>query len=196
MTRSPADGAPPPVGDHSANAFLRASRAIDALNDRFGALADWLILASVLISAANASVRYLLDYSSNGWLEIQWYLFGAAVFFGASHTLKMNEHVRVDVVYSHLSDRGRLYVDIFGLIVFLLPAMIFLGWLSWPIFAKSFAIGERSSNFGGLIVWPILLVLPVGFALIALQGISELIKRIAALHGDIALDTKYEQPLQ
>jgi TRAP-type mannitol/chloroaromatic compound transport system permease small subunit len=177
-------------------AALRVSRAIDAINDRFGALADWMILASVLISAGNATVRYLLGYSSNGLLEIQWYLFGAAVFFGASQTLRVNEHVRVDVIYSRLSDRGRIYVDIVGLIVFLLPATAFLGWLSWPIFAKSFAIGEYSSNYGGLIVWPILLVLPVGFALITLQGVSELIKRIAALHGDIALDTKYEQPVQ
>src|SRR5690242_5331560 len=128
-------------------AALAVSRAIDWINDRFGTLADWLILASVLISAGNATMRYLVDYSSNAWLEIQWYLFGAAVFFGASHTLRMNEHVRVDVVYSQLSDRGRLYVDIFGLIVFLLPAMVYLGWLSWPIFASSFAIGERSTNY-------------------------------------------------
>lgn len=185
-----------PLGTAPAGPFIALSRAIDGLNDRFGTAADWLILASVLISAGNATMRYLVDYSSNAWLEIQWYLFGAAVFFGASHTLKMNEHVRVDVVYSHLSDRGRIYVDIFGLIIFLLPAMVFLGWLSWPIFTRSYAIGERSTNYGGLIVWPILLVMPVGFALITLQGISELIKRIAALHGDLALDTKYEQPLQ
>lgn len=175
---------------------LRASRAIDALNARFGALADWLILICVLISAGNATVRYLLGYSSNGLLEIQWYLFGAAVFLGASHTLRLNEHVRVDVIYSRLSRRGRIFVDIFGFLVFLLPATIFLAWLSWPIFRTSFMSGEMSSNYGGLLVWPVLLVVPVGFALLTLQGLSELIKRIAALRGDLVLDTKYQQPLQ
>ena len=176
--------------------LLALSRAIDSVNARFGALADWFVLASVLISADNAIVRYVFGYSSNGLLEIQWYLFGGAVFLGASYTLKMNEHVRVDVVYSHLSDRGRLYVDVFGLIFFLLPAMIFLGWLSWPVFVKAFTTGEMSDNYGGLIRWPILLVLPVGFALLTLQGFSEMIKRIAALRGEIALDTHYSQPLQ
>jgi TRAP-type mannitol/chloroaromatic compound transport system permease small subunit len=176
--------------------LLRASRAIDAVNDRFGALADWLILASVLISAGNATARYLIGYSSNGLLEIQWYLFGAAVFFGASHTLRRNEHVRVDVIYSRLSPRGRLIVDLFGFVVFLLPATIFLAWLSWPVFLSSFRSGEMSSNYGGLLVWPILFVIPAGFFLLTLQGISELIKRVAALRGLVTLDTRYEQPLQ
>jgi TRAP-type mannitol/chloroaromatic compound transport system permease small subunit len=176
--------------------LLRLSRAIDWVNARFGTLADWLMFLSVLISAGNAGMRYLFSYSSNGFMEIQWYLFGASVFLGASYTLKLNEHVRVDVIYSHLSPRGRLYVDVFGLIFFLLPATVFLGWLSWPVFVKSYAIGEMSENFGGLIRWPILLVLPVGFALLTLQGVSELIKRIAALRGELVLDTKYEQPVQ
>jgi TRAP-type mannitol/chloroaromatic compound transport system permease small subunit len=176
--------------------LLRLSRAIDALNAGFASLSDWLILISVLISAGNATVRYLFDYSSNGLLEVQWYLFGGAVFLGASYTLKMNEHVRVDVIYSHLSVRARLIVDIFGLVVFLLPAMVFLAWLCWPVFLASFESGEGSSNYGGLIQWPILLALPVGFGLLTLQGLSELIKRIAALHGDAALDTEYVQPLQ
>ncbi len=176
--------------------LLRLSRAIDALNTGFGSLSDWLILISVLISAGNATVRYLLDYSSNGLLEIQWYLFGGAVFLGASYTLKMNEHVRVDVIYSHLSARGRLIVDIFGLLVFLLPAMVFLAWLCWPVFVAAFRSGEGSSSYGGLVQWPILLVLPVGFGLLTLQGVSELIKRVAALRGDVTLDTEYVQPLQ
>jgi TRAP-type mannitol/chloroaromatic compound transport system permease small subunit len=176
--------------------LLGFSNAIDALNARFGRLADWCILLAVLISAANAAMRYLFSYSSNGFLEIQWYLFGAAVFLGASHTLKLNEHVRVDIIYSHLSYRGRLVVDLFGLVVFLLPVTIFLGWLSWPVFLRSYEIGEMSENYGGLATWPILLVFPIGFALLTLQGISEVIKRIAALRGDIALDTKYEQPVQ
>lgn len=176
--------------------LLRISRAIDALNTRVGRLAEWCIFASVLISAANAAVRYLAGYSSNGFLEIQWYLFGAAVFLGASYTLKLNEHVRVDVVYSHLSPRGQIWVDVFGLTLFLLPSCIFLAWLCWPVFVRAYEIGEMSSNFGGLIRWPILLVFPVGFALLTLQGISELIKRVAALRGDIVLETKYAQPLQ
>ena len=134
--------------------LLRLSRAIDWMNARFGSLADWMVLLSVLISAGNAALRYLFSYSSNGFVEIQWYLFGAAVFSGASYTLKRNEHVRVDVVYSHLSPRGRLYVDVFGLIVFLLPATIFLGWLSWPVFVKSYRdrrdVGQLSAaSFAG-----------------------------------------------
>ena len=176
--------------------LLALSRAIDALNARFGDLADWLILASVLISAGNAIVRYLFGYSSNGLLEVQWYLFGGAVFLGASYTLKMNEHVRVDIIYSHLSDRGRHVVDLFGMVVFLLPAMIFLGWLSFPVFLRAFTTGEMSSSYGGLIQWPILLAPPVGFALLAIQGLSEIIKRIAALRGEISLDSHYSQPIQ
>ena len=176
--------------------LLRISRAIDAVNQRFGALSDWLIFVSILISAGNATIRYLFDYSSNALLEIQWYLFGGAVFLGASHTLRLNEHVRVDVVYARLSARGRIVVDMFGFIFFLLPVTIFLAWLCWPIFLNSFRIGEMSSNYGGLLVWPILLALPVGFVLLTLQGLSELIKRIAALRGDVALDTRYEPPLQ
>ncbi len=176
--------------------LLRLSRAVDALNARFGDLADWLIFLSVLISAGNATVRYLFSYSSNGLLEIQWYLFGAAVFLGASYTLKMNEHVRVDIIYSHLSDRARLIVDAIGMVVFLVPAMVFLAWLSWPVFLRAFESGEMSSNYGGLLQWPILLMLPLGFALLTLQGLSELIKRIAALRGEVRIETRYEQPLQ
>jgi len=176
--------------------LLKLSRAIDALNQRVGGVADWLIFLSVLISAGNATMRYLLDYSTNGLLEIQWYLFGAAVFLGASYTLKMNEHVRVDIVYSHLSERLRLIVDAVGLLVFLIPAMAFFAWLSWPVFARAFVSGEMSSNYGGLPQWPILLMLPVGFALLALQGLSEFVKRLAALRHEAHVDTHYEKPLQ
>jgi TRAP-type mannitol/chloroaromatic compound transport system permease small subunit len=176
--------------------LLRLSRAIDALNARIGALSDWLIFLSVMISAGNATMRYLLDYSTNGLLEIQWYLFGAAVFLGASYTLKMNEHVRVDIVYSHLSERARLVVDAAGLLIFLIPAMAFFAWLSWPVFVRAFESGEMSSNYGGLPQWPILFMLPLGFALLTLQGLSELIKRVAALRHEAHVDTHYEQPLQ
>jgi TRAP-type mannitol/chloroaromatic compound transport system permease small subunit len=176
--------------------LLKLSRAIDALNERIGGLADWLVFLSVLISAGNAAMRYVLDYSTNGLLEIQWYLFGAAVFLGASYTLKLNEHVRVDIVYSHLSERMRLIIDAVGLLVFLIPAMAFFAWLSWPVFVRAFESGEMSSNYGGLPQWPILLVLPLGFALLSLQGLSELIKRLAALRHEAHVDTHYEKPLQ
>ena len=176
--------------------LLKVSRAIDALNQRIGGIADWLIFLSVLIAAGNATMRYLLDYSTNGLLEVQWYLFGGAVFLGASYTLKLNEHVRVDIVYSPLPERARLIVDAVGLLVFLIPAMAFFAWLSWPVFARAFESGEMSSNYGGLPQWPILLMLPLGFALLSLQGLSELIKRIAALRHEAYVDTHYEKPLQ
>ena len=176
--------------------LLVFSRLIDAASKTAGWIAEWLVLAACLISAGNASVRYLFSYSSNGLLEIQWYLFGALVFLGAAHTLRVNEHVRVDLIYSSVSDRARLWIDAIGFLVFLIPIGVYLTYLSIPFFARSFQIGEVSNNAGGLILWPIKLVLPLGFALLTLQGVSELIKRLAALHGDIALDTHYEKPLQ
>jgi TRAP-type mannitol/chloroaromatic compound transport system permease small subunit len=176
--------------------LLRLSRAIDAINAVAARIADWMVLLAVLISAGNAATRYLFNYSSNSFLEIQWYLFGGIVFLGASYTLKVNQHVRVDIVYSAVSDRGRLLIDIFGLALFLLPATILLAWLSWPVFVNALSIGETSASFGGLIRWPILLVLPVGFALLTLQGVSELIKRIAALSGAGATVAEYSQPQQ
>jgi TRAP-type mannitol/chloroaromatic compound transport system permease small subunit len=175
--------------------LLRLSRAIDAVNLAFGRLADWLVLIVVLVGAGTAALRYLLNYGSNALLEIQWYFFGAIVLLGAAATLIRNEHVRVDLVYGMLSRRGRLIVDIIGLTLFLLPGTLLLAWLSWPAFASAFLSGETSSNYGGLIRWPILLVLPLGFFLLALQGISELIKRIAALKGEAA-ETDYVRPTQ
>jgi TRAP-type mannitol/chloroaromatic compound transport system permease small subunit len=177
-------------------ALLVLSRAIDAVNERFGWIADWMVLLSASISAANASVRYLFNYSSNSYLEIQWYMFGAMVLLGASYTLKMNEHVRVDIIYSNVSERVRLWIDALGLLLCLLPISVFLAVLSWPYFWRSFAGNEMSNNAGGLLLWPAKLLLPVGFALLAMQGVSELIKRIAALRGAIVLETKYEKPLQ
>lgn len=177
-------------------ALLALSRAIDAFNERVGWLADWMVLLSASVSAANAGVRYLFNYSSNSYLEIQWYMFGAMVLFGASYTLKMNEHVRVDIVYSNVSERTRLWIDTLGLLFSLLPICIFLAILSWPFFWRSYLLDEMSSNAGGLLLWPAKLLLPVGFALLSLQGLSELIKRIAALRGLIALETRYEKPLQ
>jgi TRAP-type mannitol/chloroaromatic compound transport system permease small subunit len=177
-------------------ALLSVSRAIDRLSAGAGVIADWLVLLAVLISAGNATIRYLFNYSSNGWLEIQWYMFGALVFLGASHTLKMNEHVRVDLVYSSVSDRARLWIDTIGFAVVFLPVVATLTLLSTPFFLNSFRQGEVSNNAGGLILWPIKLMLPLGFLLLLLQGVSELVKRVGALRGEVAIDAKYEKPLQ
>ena len=175
---------------------LNITRAIDGLSDLFGFIAKWLVLLACLISAGNATIRYLFNYSSNGWLEIQWYMFGGIVFLGASQTLRLNEHVRVDLVYSAVSDRARLWIDIVGFVLFLLPAMTFLLYLTTPFFLNSWRLQEVSSNAGGLILWPIKGVLPLGFLLLLLQGLAELAKRIAALAGVVKLDTHYEAPLQ
>jgi len=177
--------------------LLGFSAAIDAVNEKIGVLCDWLVLLACLVSAGNAMVRYAYDYSSNAWLEVQWYMFAVIVMFGASYTLKRNEHVRVDIFYMTLSERGQLWVDIIGTVLFLLPMCILLAWLSWPFFMQSYVVAEESSNAGGLLRWPIKLVLPMGFMLVALQGVSELIKRIAALRGlNVGLEAHYERPVQ
>ncbi|HEY6822783.1 MAG TPA: TRAP transporter small permease subunit [Burkholderiales bacterium] len=177
-------------------AMLALSRVIDAANERLSLIADALVFLSCLISAGNAFSRYAFSISSNAWLEIQWYMFGALVMLGTSYTLKKNEHVRVDIVYSNLSTRKQIGVDIFGTILFLLPATLIMAYLSWPVFYNSWAEGEISGNAGGLIRWPIKIFLPLGFALLSLQGFSELIKRIAMLTGHMKPDLHYERPLQ
>ncbi|MCJ8141921.1 TRAP transporter small permease subunit [Ancylobacter sp. A5.8] len=176
--------------------LLGFSRAVDWLNERFGRVADYCVLASCLISAGNATVRYLFSYSTNGLLEIQWYLFGAVVLLGAPYTLKRNEHVRVDLVYMALTPRGRLWVDALGFTIILIPAGLYLSWLCFPFFWQAFVSDEVSQNAGGLILWPAKLLLPLGFALLTAQGLSELIKRAAALQGVIEVETEYEKPLQ
>ena len=176
--------------------LLRLSAAIDALNERFGVIANWLVLLSCLISAGNAGSRYLFSQSSNAWLEVQWYMLAGMVLLGGPYALKMNEHVRVDLFYGMVSERTRIWIDIVGGLTFLLPICVILIYFTWPWFVESWRIGEGSSNAGGLIRWPVKLVLPVGFALMALQGISELIKRIAALEHLIEAEFKYEKPLQ
>ena len=163
--------------------LLGLSRAIDALNEQIGKLTYWLILAAVLISTGNAIVRYTINYSSNAWLEVQWYLFSFVFLMCAGYTLLHNQHVRIDVISSHLSPRGRAWIDILGTIFFLLPMAILIMWLSWPIFLDAYRSNEISTNAGGLTVWPGRLMLPVGFFLLVLQGFSELIKRIAFLYG-------------
>ncbi|MDB5485076.1 MAG: sugar transporter [Tardiphaga sp.] len=175
---------------------IQITKAVDGLSDVFGFIAKWLVLLACLVSAGNATIRYLLNYSSNGWLEIQWYMFGGIVFLGAAQTLRLNEHVRVDLLYSNVSDRARLWIDIVGFSLFLLPVMTYLIYLTTPFFLNSFRLQETSSNAGGLILWPIKLVLPLGFVLLWLQGVAELIKRIAGLAGIVKVDTHYEAPLQ
>ena len=175
---------------------LSLSRGIDAMNQRIGTIADWLVLLSCLISAGNAFSRYAFNISSNAWLEIQWYMFGAVVMLGASYTLKRNEHVRVDIVYANVSTRKQIGIDIFGFILFMLPATLIMTYLSWPIFYNAWHMGEMSSNAGGLIRWPVKILLPIGFFLLSLQGISELIKRIAMITGHMKADLHYERPMQ
>jgi TRAP-type mannitol/chloroaromatic compound transport system permease small subunit len=176
--------------------LLKLSRAIDYVNDRFGVIANWLVLLACLISAGNAASRYMFSLSSNAWLEVQWYMFAGMVLLGGPHTLKVNEHVRVDLVYSSVSERTRIWIDIVGGILFLLPICIILIYFTWPWFTESWRLGEMSSNAGGLLRWPVKLMLPVGFALMALQGLSEIIKRVAALEHVIEAEFKYERPVQ
>jgi TRAP-type mannitol/chloroaromatic compound transport system permease small subunit len=179
--------------------LLAFSRTVDAVNAVFGRIADWMVLAACAISAGNAFLRYGLSTSSNAWLEVQWYLFAGMVMLGASYTLLRNEHVRVDVLFGSLSERARIWVDALGLIFFLLPAMALLTWMTWPFFVESWVRLEGSPNAGGLLRWPAKLLLPLGFALITLQGLSELIKRIALLRGvspKAEVVTEYHRPEQ
>ncbi|MCJ0764090.1 TRAP transporter small permease subunit [Variovorax terrae] len=176
--------------------LLKFALGVDWINDKFGRIAAVTVLMAALISAGNAFVRYLMDMSSNGWLEIQWYLFAATVMLGAPVVLKLNEHVRVDIFYGKLKGNGPVYVDLFGLIFFLMPVMGLLAWLSWPLLVKMFLTHEMSSNAGGLIRWPAMLLLPLGFGLMFLQGLSEIVKRIAYLQGRFQMDTHYEKPVQ
>jgi TRAP-type mannitol/chloroaromatic compound transport system permease small subunit len=163
--------------------LINISKLIDRLNDNIGKLTYWLTLVAVLVSSGNATVRYLFDTSSNAWLELQWYLFSAVFLLCGGYALLHGSHVRIDVVYGRWSRRTQLWIDVFGTVVFLLPMAVLILYLSWPVFMNAFMNKEVSSNAGGLIVWPARLLLPVGFFLLVLQGISELIKRLAILQG-------------
>jgi len=175
---------------------MAISAAIDRLNAKIGAVANFLILLSCLVSAGNAMTRYAFNLSSNAWLEAQWYMFAVVVMFGASYTLRRNEHVRVEIFYLMLSERGQEWLDLICTLLFMVPVCLLLAYLSWPFFYQAFEVNEWSSNAGGLLRWPIKFVLPGGFALLALQGVSEVIKRIAALKGAATIDAKYERPTQ
>jgi TRAP-type mannitol/chloroaromatic compound transport system permease small subunit len=177
-------------------AFLALSRAIDVISTRIGQLASLAMLLACLISGLNALSRYTLSRSSNFWLEIQWYFFGAMFMLAAAYVLKLNEHVRVDLLYGMLGHRKRLWVDILGTLLFLMPGCAIMGYLTFGMFWDAFINNEQSTNAAGLALWPALLMFPLGFALLFLQAISELIKRVEALHGDIELDTSYEKPVQ
>jgi TRAP-type mannitol/chloroaromatic compound transport system permease small subunit len=166
--------------------FLSLSRLIDSMNDRIGKLVRWLVLGAVLISAGNAIVRKMFDTSSNALLEIQWYLFAGVFMLGAGYAFLRNVHVRIDFISSKLSKRTNAIIDAIGIVVFLIPLCLILIWLSWPLFYNAWVSGEMSSNAGGLIRWPVMLLIPAGFFILLLQGISELIKRLAFLGGHIA----------
>lgn len=163
--------------------LLRACRPIDIINEKIGEAVRWLVLVAVLIGAGNAVVRYALDTSSNAWLEAQWYLYSAVFLLCAGYTLLRNEHVRIDVISGRLSHRIQAWIDIAGGVLFLMPMVLMITVLSWPLFVKSYAVGEISTDAGGLLRWPVKFLIPLGFFLLSLQGVSQIVKRIAFLAG-------------
>jgi TRAP-type mannitol/chloroaromatic compound transport system permease small subunit len=169
--------------DFPVHALLKLSRQIDALTERIGKAALWLVLVVVLISAGNAAMRYTMNYSSNAFLEIQWYLFGLIFLSCAGYTLLHNAHVRIDLISGLLSKRGQTWIDIFGIVFFLMPMAVAIMVLSWPVFLHALESNEMSNSPGGLIVWPARFIIPAGFFLLILQGLSELIKRVGFLMG-------------
>ncbi len=163
--------------------LLRISRLIDSLNEWIGKLTMWLVLAAVLISAGNAILRKAFSIGSNAWLEIQWYLFAGVFMLGVGYVFLKNGHVRIDFISSRLSRRTNTIIDILGIVIFMIPLSLILIDLSWPLFMRALQTGEMSQNAGGLIRWPVLLLMPVGFFILLIQSISELIKRVAFLTG-------------
>ncbi len=165
--------------------FLSFSRFVDLANERIGKASSWLILVAVIICTVNALVRYAVNLSSNGWLEVQWYLNSAMFLLVAAYALKRNDHVRIDVIAGRLSPRVQAWIDIVGSLLALLPVVLIIIWYSWPTLVNSWTINEYSSDPGGLIRWPVRLLIPVAFSMLALQGVSEIIKRVAFLRGII-----------
>lgn len=166
---------------------LRLATLIDALTERVGRAASWLILLTVLISAGNALARYALNLSSNAWLEVQWYLFSAVFLLCAGYALKHRQHVRIDILSGRCTPRTQAWIEAFGTVFFLLPVAALLVWLSWPVFLDAWRSGERSPNPDGLALWPARLLVPAGFALLLLQGLAELIRQVAFLSGAITV---------
>lgn len=175
---------------------LALANAIDRVTETIGQSLKWLVLAASLVSAGNALSRYGLNISSNAWLEAQWYMFAAMFLLGAGYALKHDEHVRVDVIFTNLSRERQAMVDIFGLIFFMFPVALLIAYMSIPMVTNSIRINEMSSDPGGLLRWPIKILIPLGFLLLAFQGISELIKKIAIARGIIAPVKQYERPVQ
>lgn len=171
-------------------------RWMDAVSRWAGVAAAWALLAACLISAGNASLRYAFSMGSNAWLEVQWYLFGMAVFAGAPMLLRLNEHVRVDVVYGGLASRTKAWIDLIGIALVLLPLCVIVVWMAWPFVLEAYAQHEVSPSAGGLVRWPIKAAIPLGFGLLGLQGLAELFKRIGYLRGTFEVDLNYERPLQ
>ena len=171
-------------------------KIIDSINDRFAKIAKWAVFSACLISALNAFIRYAFDYSSNAFLEIQWYLFAVCIMLGGAQVLRVNEHVRVDLLYGRLSGRGQAILDLMGTVVFLIPVTLAMIYFSWPFFMKMYISNEMSSNAGGLVRWPAMLLLPLGFFMVLLQGVSEIIKRALWLNHKYDADFHYERPLQ
>jgi TRAP-type mannitol/chloroaromatic compound transport system permease small subunit len=161
--------------------LLAVSRLVDRLSDWVGRTVYWMVLAAVLVSSGNAVVRYVFDYSSNAWLELQWYLYTSFFLIGSGYTLLRNEHVRIDIINSRLSPRSRAWIDLLGGLFFLLPMALLIMTLAWPVFTESYALHETSPSANGLLRWPVKLMIPVGFFLLAAQGVSEIIKRAAFL---------------
>ena len=169
--------------------LLRFSSAIDTLNEWIGKAAAWLGLVAVLICTATATARYALNIGSNAWLEIQWYLNAAVWLLVAAWTLKRNDHVRIDVIAGRLGPRAQAWIDIVGSVLMLMPAVVIIAWYSWPSLVNSIHVNEYSSDPGGLIRWPVRIIIPIAFTMLALQGLSELIKRVAFLKGLIPFST-------
>lgn len=164
-------------------ALMALSRLIDGINDRIGKSVSWLILVAILVSTANAVVRKVFNTSSNAWLELQWYLYGAAFLLAAAYTLKQNEHIRIDILYGAISRRKQHWIDLFGHVFFLMPMVTLMIWLLAPYALQSYRSGEVSSNSGGLILWPAKTLLLAGFVLLFCQGLSEIVKKIAVMRG-------------
>jgi TRAP-type mannitol/chloroaromatic compound transport system permease small subunit len=179
------------AGRNSMKPLLGFSRLIDAITERIGKAVSWLILVAVLVSAGNAVIRKVFNMSSNAWLEAQWYLFGAAFMFAAAYTLSQNEHIRIDVVYGMFSRRVQHWIDLFGHVFFLMPFVVLMLYYLVPYVRMSYVSGELSSSAGGLIIWPAKAILLIGFVLLALQGVSEIIKKIAIMTGNMDDPTPY-----
>jgi len=176
--------------------LLRLADGIDRISILFGWISAWLVLLACLVSAGNALSRYLFSISSNAWLEVQWQMFSGIFLLGAANVLRLNEHVRVDLFYGSAPPRRKLWIDLLGIPLFLVPSVLVMGFFSLEFFMASFRSGEHSSNAGGLLLWPAKLLLPVGLLLLLLQGIAEWIKRLAALRGASDEVAEYERPLQ